>query len=99
MAGLQTGDSARVKEAEDALATARTWPILLEMEDQGAWSQEVWDWAEDGRGSTSWGRNTTEYAVGSLGCRPGGVWRDVPHVDPAAKARGLARAERLGLLD
>jgi hypothetical protein len=85
MSGLQTGDSAKVKEAEDALATAPTWPILLEMQAEGDWSDEVWDWAEDGRGSTGWGRNTTENPAGALGCAARD-WRDVPQVDPRAKA-------------
>ena len=84
MSGLASGDTARVNEAEAALATAPTWPILLELEPQGAWSQEVWDWAEDGRGATSWGRDTTENPVGSLGCHAR-VWRDVPQVDPRAR--------------
>jgi hypothetical protein len=83
MSGLASGDTARVSEAEAALATAPSWPILLEMEDQGAWSQEVWDWAEDGRGSSSYGRNTSENPVGSLGC-PAREWRDVPQIDPRA---------------
>jgi hypothetical protein len=81
MSALQTGDSAKVKEAEDALASAPTWPILLEMRDQGGWSQEVWDWAADGRGSSGFGRNTTENPSSSLGC-PRGEWRGVPQIDP-----------------
>lgn len=81
MSGLQTGDSAKVKEAEDALATARSWPILLEMRDQGGWSQQIWDWAADGRGSSGSGRNSTERPVGALGCSPAN-WRGVPSIDP-----------------
>ena len=81
MAGLQAGDRAKVKEAEAALATAPTWPILVELEDQGDLSQEIWDWAEDGRGSSGFGRDTTENPTGSLGC-PRDQWRDVPQIDP-----------------
>lgn len=82
MSGLETGDSAKVEQAEDALATARTWPILLEMKDQGGWSQEIWDWAADGRGSSGFGRNSTENPVGPLGC-PRDEWRGVPQIDPS----------------
>jgi hypothetical protein len=81
MSGLQAGDSAKAKEAEDALATAPSWPILLEMRDQGGWSQEVWDWADDGRGSSGYGRNSTKRPVGALGCSPAN-WRGVPTIDP-----------------
>lgn len=81
MSGLQAGDSAKVKEAEDALATATKWPILLEMRDQGGWSQEIWDWAADGHGSSGFGRNSTERPVGALGCSPDN-WRGVPSIDP-----------------
>jgi len=81
MSGLQAGDSAKVNEAEEALATAPTWPILLELEDQGGWSEGVWDWAEDGRGSTGFGRDTTENPSSALGCARE-EWRDVPQVDP-----------------
>ena len=81
ISGLQAGDSAKVKEAEDALATAPSWPILLEMRDQGGWSQEIWDWAADGRGSSGYGRNSTERPVGALGCSPAN-WRGIPTIDP-----------------
>jgi hypothetical protein len=63
-------DVAKFKQADDALAKARTWPILLEMNDEGAWSQAIWDWAADGRGSSGFGPNSTETPVGALGCAP-----------------------------
>jgi len=81
MSGIRAGDSATVKRAEDALATAPNWPILLELADQGGWSKEVWDWAEDGRGSSGYGRDSTENPSGPLGC-PRAEWRDVPNIDP-----------------
>ncbi len=86
MSGLQAGDTAKVRQAEDALATARQWPILLEMRTEGGWAQEIWDWAADGRGSSGFGPNSTENPTSALGC-PREDWRGVPPVDPSIKRR------------
>jgi hypothetical protein len=40
-------DSAAAKEAEEALATSREWPILEEMAPQGGWSQVIWEYSEN----------------------------------------------------
>lgn len=41
-----TGDLKREKEAVDAMRTSHGWAILLEMEDQGAWSKVLWQYAD-----------------------------------------------------
>jgi hypothetical protein len=42
----RTGDVAATQEAVDAMATSHEWDILLEMEDDGAWSQILWEFAD-----------------------------------------------------
>jgi hypothetical protein len=39
--------------AAEAMATSHTWPILLEMRDQGGWSEVLWELADSmtGRGA------------------------------------------------
>lgn len=66
------GDESAEREAVDAMATARDWAILREMESQGGWSQVVWEYADamTGEGEVSAGRPMTlveGYASG-LGC-------------------------------
>jgi hypothetical protein len=69
-AGTKAGDSAKVRQAKEALATARDWPILLEMHrDGGGYPESIWNWAEDRRGDSGRGRNTTRNYNPELGCR------------------------------
>lgn len=46
-AAVRRGDTAEAKEASDAMATSRDWPILREMEEQGGWSQVIWEYARE----------------------------------------------------
>jgi hypothetical protein len=46
-AAVKDGDGASAREAIDAMATSHDWPILREMEDQGGWSQVVWEYARE----------------------------------------------------
>ena len=46
-AAIRTGDDASAQQAIDAMATSRDWAILREMEDQGGWSQVVWEYARE----------------------------------------------------
>jgi hypothetical protein len=41
-----SGDVKREQEAVDAMRTSHGWAILLEMEDQGAWSEVLWSYAD-----------------------------------------------------
>ena len=67
------GDVTAKRQAADAMATSRTWRILLEMEAEGAYPQVLWEYADDLANdgiSTALGRDTIrtgEYLVG-LGC-------------------------------
>lgn len=45
-AGRKAHDTAAVRAAQDALRTARDWPMLQEIVDQGDWSEAVWDYAD-----------------------------------------------------
>ncbi len=45
-AGRKAGDAAAVSEAQDALRTARQWPMLQEIVDEGDWSEAVWQYAD-----------------------------------------------------
>ena len=40
------GDQAGMGGAATALASSRSWAMLLEIADQGGWSQAVWGWAD-----------------------------------------------------
>lgn len=62
-------DVTRQQTAADALATSRTWPMLLEVADQGGWSGSVWEWADAVNGGTepAGGVNRTG-AASALGC-------------------------------
>ena len=39
-------DAGAAREAVDAMATAREWSILIEMKDQGGWTEAVWGYAD-----------------------------------------------------
>ena len=41
-----SGDDVRRSEAAEALSTSRTWPMLLDIADEGAWPDAVWQWAD-----------------------------------------------------
>ncbi len=43
----KAGDRAAMTEAQDALATARDWPILKEMKAEGDWSPVIWEMADE----------------------------------------------------
>ena len=69
------GDLAAMSGAATALATSRSWPMLLEIADQGGWSQVVWEWADavnGGPGIASGGGPqppTRDAARSALGCQ------------------------------
>ncbi|MFC5727360.1 MULTISPECIES: hypothetical protein [Nocardioides] len=42
----KAGDAMRATEAQDALGTARDWPVLREMESEGDWSAVLWNYAD-----------------------------------------------------
>jgi len=42
----QDGDNERIAEAAAAMATSHQWAILVELADQGGWSQHVWEYAD-----------------------------------------------------
>jgi hypothetical protein len=44
-AAVKAGDTEAAQEATDAMSTSRDWAILREMEDQGGWSQVIWEYA------------------------------------------------------
>lgn len=46
----QAGDAARKTEAAEALATSATWPILLEMNEDGDYPEVVWEYASAANG-------------------------------------------------
>lgn len=66
--GLAAGDAAKVKQAKDALATARSWPILREMISQGDYPKVLWDYADDLHGAGGFGPNTDTHFKSALGC-------------------------------
>lgn len=43
---VAAGDQAGMGDAATALASSRSWAMLLEIADQGGWSQVVWEWAD-----------------------------------------------------
>jgi len=46
-AAVKSGDTASAQESVDAMSTSRDWTILREMEDQGGWSQVVWEYSRE----------------------------------------------------
>jgi hypothetical protein len=59
----RSGDDAAAEEAQEALATARDWPILQELAIQGGFPDVVWEIAAD----VEAGRFPAGYRQG-LGC-------------------------------
>jgi hypothetical protein len=45
VAARDAGDEGAAREAVDAMATARTWPVLLEMDDEGDYPEAIWEYA------------------------------------------------------
>jgi hypothetical protein len=46
-AAVRDGDQASARQAVDAMSTSHDWAILREMEDQGGWSQVVWEYSRE----------------------------------------------------
>jgi hypothetical protein len=67
-AALRSGDAVAAEEATRAMSTSRDWAILREMEDQGGWSQVIWEYADEMR------RDERDALLGSAGTthRPDG---------------------------
>lgn len=68
-----SGGSAGKRQAADAMATSRTWPILLEMQADGDYPDVLWEYADDLANdgfSAKSGRDTirTGEYKGGLGC-------------------------------
>ena len=72
--GAETGDAAMQADAAAALATSREWPMLVEIADQGGWSDQVWlhaDAVNGGEGVTTGAGPvppTRDEANSALGC-------------------------------
>jgi len=49
-AALEAGDEAALREATEAMSTSPDWDILIEMNEQGGWSQVVWEDSREMRG-------------------------------------------------
>ncbi|WP_121254561.1 hypothetical protein [Nocardioides ferulae] len=58
------GNERRMDNASDALIPSREWPILLEMDEQGDWSEVIWEYADE----VAAGRVPEGFESG-LGCR------------------------------
>ena len=72
--GEETRDSELQASAASALATSHDWPMLIEIADQGAWSDVLWEHADavnGGPGVATGGgpmAPTRDEANGALGC-------------------------------
>ena len=66
------GDTAVVKRAIAAMATASRWPILREMARQGAWPQVLISYAHAMPRGTWFGRPLAADVNSGLGCREWG---------------------------
>jgi hypothetical protein len=72
VAATDAGDATTAKAAVDAMATARTWPVLKDMVRDGDYSEVLWEYADAmaGDGTVLGGRQLTvreSYRV-ALGC-------------------------------
>lgn len=67
------GNEKAAREAVDAMAGSRTWPVLKEMKEQGEWPEVLWEYADSmaGDGEVVGGRTLTieESYRDALGCR------------------------------
>jgi hypothetical protein len=59
----RAGDDAGMREAQDAMGTARDWPILVELAPEGGWSDVIWQYAD----AVSSGKVPAGYKMG-IGC-------------------------------
>jgi hypothetical protein len=72
---VDSGDEERRAEAAEALATSRSWSMLLDSVDEGAWPDAVWQWADavNGLDGIMSGEGpqppSREAANSALGCR------------------------------
>lgn len=68
-------DPAGMLDAATALASSRSWSMLLEIADQGGWSQVVWEWADAVNGGPGIGSGagpqppSRDAARSGLGCQ------------------------------
>jgi hypothetical protein len=66
------GNEGRAREAAEAMATSHQWAILLEMDDEGAWPEVLWELADamPDDAKVSGGRPMTiaKSYTSSLGC-------------------------------
>ena len=46
---IESGDEAAAAQATRAMSTSTEWPILIEMHEQGAWSETIWEYAQQMR--------------------------------------------------
>lgn len=70
--GKERDDERTIRLSESAMRSARQWPILREMKDQGGWSEVLWEYADavTGDGEVTGGRPMTvlESYRDGLGC-------------------------------
>jgi hypothetical protein len=71
--GRQTGDRGRVREAIAALATARTWPVLKQMEREGGYPSVLYEYAAAMPSGDWYGRPLLGELDNGLGCDTRGV--------------------------
>lgn len=64
----RSGDTAGVKRAEEAMATAGSWPVLREMESKGEYTRGVVEHAEAMPSAQWWGRPLLQATGEGLGC-------------------------------
>jgi hypothetical protein len=73
IAAREEGDKAGAREAADAMATSRTWPVLVEMDDEGDYPEVLWEYAaamsSDGEVPGGPGMTVEETYRDALGCR------------------------------
>jgi DNA-directed RNA polymerase specialized sigma24 family protein len=85
------GDEAAAQEAVDAMATARNWTILQDMNEEGDWPEAVWVYADEmvENSSVPAGRPLTveESYRSALGCESGAR-------SPTRSCRGTPGADR-----
>ncbi|MCW3017622.1 MAG: hypothetical protein JWO02_4714 [Solirubrobacterales bacterium] len=64
----RSGDSAAVDQAVAAMATAKDWPILREMQKEGDYPRVLWEYADAMRSGQVKGGSFEEGASSALGC-------------------------------
>ena len=71
LAAQKAGDPAAAGAASKAMATSRTWPILLEMQRDGAYPDVLWMYADALDGKPLLKGTLAESYVDALGCPTG----------------------------